>query len=275
MITNNTSVEKHSLSCGREIWVKREDLCCPLPGPQFSKIRGVYKHIESRSEKVIGVLDTFHSKAGWAVAYVCKALGRRCVNFYPVYKTDKGLRPQQEKSLSFGAELIGISAGRSAILYHRAKKMLPSGGYMMPNALKLVESVEETAAEVGRTFRGPSDTVGRTPCFVDHMVVPASSGTIAAGVIKGLAKQNWEGTVWIHLGYDRPRKAVRDYLLKTSGGFGAATVEIVNEGYAYKDSVKAECPFPCNPYYDLKTWKWLDKEISKMDGEVMLWNIGA
>lgn len=28
------------------ISVKREDLCSPHPGPSFSKIRGVLKHIE-------------------------------------------------------------------------------------------------------------------------------------------------------------------------------------------------------------------------------------
>ena len=39
-LVDNTPIEKH---CG--IWVKREDLCCPPPGPPFSKVRGVVEHI--------------------------------------------------------------------------------------------------------------------------------------------------------------------------------------------------------------------------------------
>ncbi len=54
-----------------------------LPGPSFSKIRGVVAHIKNRPESVIGVLDTYHSKAGHAVAYVCNHLGRQCVDFWP------------------------------------------------------------------------------------------------------------------------------------------------------------------------------------------------
>jgi len=62
VIVSGTPVEQ----VDERIWVKREDLCCPLPGPEFAKIRGVYSHIKNRPEDVIGVLDTYHSKAGWA-----------------------------------------------------------------------------------------------------------------------------------------------------------------------------------------------------------------
>ena len=33
-----------------EVIVKREDLCCPYPGPSFSKMRGVAAHIANRPE---------------------------------------------------------------------------------------------------------------------------------------------------------------------------------------------------------------------------------
>ena len=76
MITNNTPVELYQAGNLR-VHVKREDLCCPLPGPSFSKMRGVAAHIANRPEGVIGVLDTFHSKAGWAVSWACSRLGTR------------------------------------------------------------------------------------------------------------------------------------------------------------------------------------------------------
>src|SRR5207344_916798 len=107
-----------------------------------------------RAERVIGVLDTSHSQGGHAVARACEMLDKKCLLFYPVRKAEQDvalLRPQQAAAKALGAKLIKLPAGRSAVLYHAAKKQMPAGSYMMPNALKLHEMVEETAAEFGRT----------------------------------------------------------------------------------------------------------------------------
>src|SRR5207249_4321397 len=97
---------------------------------------------------LIGVLDTSHSQAGHAVARACQVLGKRCLNFYPKYKADGGgplaLRPPQRRSSALGAELRPLPAGRSCILYHAARKETERlGGVIIPNALKLAETVEE------------------------------------------------------------------------------------------------------------------------------------
>jgi hypothetical protein len=84
MLRGRTPVEDHRAAYG--LWVKREDLSCPPPGPPFSKARGVYARVASRPEGVIAVLDTRHSQAGWAVARACQVLGKECVNFYPEFK---------------------------------------------------------------------------------------------------------------------------------------------------------------------------------------------
>lgn len=278
IVVPNTPVEQYEIDgSGRVVIVKREDLCCAPPGPAFSKIRGVYAHLQTRKETLIGALDTFHSKAGWAVAYCCQELGKQCLGFFPVYKADKdengvvSIRPQQNVIMEFGGTLCGLAAGRSAILFHRAKKELAQEAnrrgqlhYMMPNALKLDESVDETAAEVARTEGN-----------WDNVIIPASSGTIAAGVIKGLRQTKRIPTIWIHLGYSRPKSSVMRYLNKKSGGFGGMHINIIDEGYAYKDKTKCIVPFPSNSYYDAKAWLWLQENIEGMDGSVMLWNIGS
>jgi len=269
-LVDGTPVEK--VAGWDRVWVKREDMSCPLPGPCFSKIRGVYARIASRPEKVIGVLDTYHSKAGWAVAYICSILGKECLNFYPEYKTDQGLRTQQEIAQGMGAKLMPLQAGRSAILFHRAKKAtLDAGGYMMPNALKLHESVEECAREVERS--------GDLKKF-QHVVISISSATIASGVLKGLSRQKLTPQVWLHKGYDRSTDAIKRYMLKYHPSGWDFPIEFIDEGYSYKDQVRAGSwsppPFPCNPYYDLKAWSWLDREgLSKMDGNILFWNIGS
>ena len=263
MLRQGTPVEDWREKYG--CYVKREDLACVKPGPPFSKARGVYARIKSRKEKVIGVLDTYHSQAGWAVARACEILGKKCVNYYPEYKYEPGWRDSQERALELGSELVGLPAGRSCILFHAAKKDLElrGGGYMMPNALKLEESVIETAKEVPELGR------------FDYVIVPISSGTIAAGVIRGFANRVRMPHFLIHLGYSRPAGAVRKYLEKASGVKDFECM-IVDEEYTYKDVARGNVcvPWPCDPYYDLKAFRWWLRHRKSYKGKTLFWNIG-
>lgn len=306
-LREGTPLEDHLDTCG--LLVKREDLSCPQPGPPFSKTRGVVSHMRKRVEagvKLFGALDTYHSQAGHAVAYGARLLGVESVNYYPVYKDDgrsidegvplawvaKGppipsiklphvkLRDPQLRSNELGAEIVGLPAGRSAVLYHTAlKDCMARGGYMMPNALKLPETVEETAAEVVRTFekasRNEYDVLRSSPWLIS-----CSSATIASGVMKGLA---WavgsQRKVILHMGYERSASAVLTYLNSRLGepeSYPKGILEVVNEGYAYKDQAKPgpTPPWPCNPYYDLKALRWWLREGRAKYGRAVFWNIG-
>lgn len=275
MCVTNTPLEHHP---DLGLWVKREDLSCP-DGPHFSKTRGVWRHVSARNEEVIGVLDTAHSQGGWAVAQACNRLGRRCILFYPVRKSEQGavLKPQQRRAQALGAVMMPLPAGPSWYLYHQAKKAIADrGGYMMPNALKLQESVEETAAELLRT---------ELPT-VHSVLVSASSGTLAAGVLRGLHEKGWGGQLAIHMGYSRPPGSVLNYIGKIAGlqnigapadtlrQFGNITVQLYDEGYSYADSARpgVDPPFPCNEYYDLKALRFWQK--SGGGREALFWNIG-
>lgn len=271
-LQHNTPVEDHLEQFG--LLVKREDLSCLPPGPPFSKTRGVFAHVAARPERVIGVLDTYHSQAGHAVAEACLELGKQCVNFWPRRKANVlgTLAPQQYAARELGAEVRAIQAGRSAILYHQAKKLLPEGAYMMPNALKLPEMITETAAEVRATL-GSINLPPRMP-----VLIAASSGTIAAGVMKGFYDAG-EGNrpFLIHQGYDRSENAIREYMIKMSGiPMGTADRFFINEGFSYGDKAPAgpEPLWPCNVYYDLKAFRWWMQEGRAQYGEALLWNIG-
>lgn len=269
MLRVGTPIEDYATEWG--LFVKREDLSCPPPGPPFSKTRGVYRRVAARPEEVIGVLDTYHSQAGHAVARACSLLGKRCLAFYPEYKKEPGPRPPQRRAEALGAELVPLPAGRSAILFHAARKATEArGGYMMPNALKLAESVTETAKEV------TADVLRRA-----RVIVPASSGTIAAGVLRGM-RERWDGksfrpTLVLHLGYDRSEDEVRRYVYEAAGvELNSWPLEIVNEGYAYRDEARpGPTPsWPCNPYYDLKAFRWWVRVRAEYSRPGLLWNIG-
>jgi hypothetical protein len=277
-IVINTPLEDHRATTG--LLVKREDLCCLSPGPPFSKMRGVVAHVASRPEEVIGVLDTSHSQAGWAVAYACRLVGKECINYYPVYKRSTfsmlELQPQQRWARDLGAQLVCLAAARSAIMFHRAKKLLAAvnrPSYMMPNALKLRETVEETAEELRRTFATHGDLIDNKP-----ILIPISSGTIAAGVLRGLQLiKRPDHPVILHSGYSRSRPAVLKYVHTMSGtGRLDCSVDLIDERYGYADQARlGPTPqWPCNPFYDLKTFRWWMKRGRAEFGEAVLWNIG-
>jgi 1-aminocyclopropane-1-carboxylate deaminase/D-cysteine desulfhydrase-like pyridoxal-dependent ACC family enzyme len=271
MLRANTPVEWHA---DLGLWVKREDQACKKPGPQFSKTRGVFAHVAKKVKEgvtLFGALDTYHSQAGHAVARACNLLGARCLVFYPEYKREPGPRAPQRRAVEQGAALFPLKAGRSAILFHQARRETEAkGGYMMPNALKLDESVEETAKEV----RGEA-------LSADVVLIPASSATIAAGVISGFEKAGRLGDieVVVHLGYTRSLDAVRGYLLtKTGVKPEDYNLRIVNEGFAYKDKARIihDLPFPCNHYYDMKTMDWWLGMARQQypNKRVLFWNVG-
>lgn len=284
MLVDNTPLETYYVH-GVPVLVKREDLCAPYPGPSFSKMRGVYAHILKRPEPVIGVLDTYHSKAGWAVSWTCQALKKLSINFWPRYKADPrtGLpRVQQRMAHNMGAMMLPLQAGRSAVLYHQAKKIMrerwnmeQGESYMMPNALKLPESITENAAEVVRT--APSLPREGT------LVISISSGTVASGVLKGFAEvgllENYE--VNLHMGYSRSKEATIKYMSEKSGlDIGAMeNIFFIDQKYGYADAAKnVDVPFPCNPYYDAKAWKWLTGytgDVLSKSPPIVFWNIGS
>lgn len=286
MLRTNTPVEDYIDEWG--LMVKREDLSCPPPGPPFSKTRGVWAHIENITReqpnvRTIGVLDTGHSQAGHAVRAACLDYGLDTVNFYPVYKRTPHAVPEAvQKSKALGARAIGLSAGPSWYLYHQARwwmeAELPMGSwYLMPNALKLPEMVEETAEEVRQTIAHWPDFPA--PEFV---VIPASSATIAAGVMKGFRRHSPFGFVphfIVHLGYSRSESAVnKGIATKIGSDFLGVKFTIVDEGYSYSDRAAPgpDPEWPCNPYYDLKAFRWFVRDGGEFNQVCpsLFWNIG-
>ena len=283
IIRVNTPVESYKLG-GREVYVKREDLCCPAPGPAFSKIRGVYSHLKAKLAgdsffpvTQVGVVDTLHSKAGWGVAYVCQTLGVPCTVYFPrfVAEEEGTVREYQQKAEGFGAELHPMKATMSAVLWNQAqadfRHRYGSGGLFLPNGLKLQETVDETYEEIQKL---------PAKFFRDTMwIVSVSSGTIGAALLRALGERLPEANVGltIHMGYDRSEDKLLSYMRAMAGRMTLPKgYNLVNEKYEYADKVDVPCPFPCNPYYDLKAWKWLGEHIDSLRDydRVLFWNIG-
>ena len=136
------------------------------------------------------------------------------------------------------------------------------------------EMVAETAAEVRATLS--------YSCLPERLpvIISASSGTIAAGVIRGFRDAGRNPIFLVHQGYERPDRAIFSYMEKVGGidltPGSDLDVRLINEGYAYSDKAKRGevPPWPCNEFYDLKAFRWWLAEGRAKYGEALLWNIG-
>ena len=271
MVIKCTPIEKHG-----GVWVKREDLSCPSPGPAFSKVRGLASHMVNSTAIGFACLDMATSKAGWGTAYLAKALGRGSIVYYPSLKEWEGQPgPYQRRAKQFGAELRPLSPGRSSVLWYQARADLRGSPYieLLPNGLRLPETVVETAEELL--------TVSRE-LLLGTIVVNVGSGTICSGVLTGLIEAGYNPSRMIGVTTHKvvaadKRKRILD---KVCGAVMMVhdlpnwfSLVVTDCGYA--DREDCPCPFPCNPWYDRKAWRWLVDNQTQLPEPILFWNIGA
>ncbi|MFH1528848.1 MAG: pyridoxal-phosphate dependent enzyme [Bacteroidota bacterium] len=275
----DTPIEIYDVN-GFDVLVKREDMACSSPGPTFSKVRGLYPHIQKlieRGVRTVGYVETSVSMAGWGVAWACKELGLTSVIFEPIYSEEREdlelLRFHKSRWQEFGADIVPIQAGRAKINYYKAKKILMKNyknSIMLPLGLPLRETIFETAI-IAKTVNAEID--------FDSVVVNVGSGTICAGVVIGIPNKKIYGI----MGRTGNTK-LKHFQISGKSGIGGKSgkfgflenLELVDPGFEYTDRAPGTAPFPCHPYYDLKAWNWLVENINKFkSGRVLFWNIGS
>jgi 1-aminocyclopropane-1-carboxylate deaminase/D-cysteine desulfhydrase-like pyridoxal-dependent ACC family enzyme len=259
----NTPIEQYNVK-GNIVYVKREDLYMISKQPAYpplAKLRGARKLLAKLKEqgvKRVGVFDTRISKAGQGVACICNELGIECWTGFQNLKDkpiDQGHLIAQEQ----GAKLYILTAGRTAIAYYRFKKLVEKfDGVMLPLGLVCSETVESVVAiskAMGKQF--------------NSIVLSTGTGTIATGVASGT-----EATVYgvscgmsIDRQWKRIHNLVPDKLL--------SNLRLIPPQYAYYDELDIkQCPFPTNPWYDIKAWLWLCENIDSIEKPICFYNIG-
>jgi len=269
----DTPVERYEVG-EKLVYVKRDDLCCPFPGPNNAKARGVYGYMKMLANCGIenfGVLDTKISRSGWIVAWVGQKLGVKVYDFYPVYKDDTGLRFTQKMAKALGAELFGQPGSMQWWRYYQAKaEMTRVGGHMLPDMLKLSTSVEEVASVVEKTNKR---------YLKGTIVISVGSGIMLAGVMKGLKRKDVYPDIYGVLVTRNSKKRVEKNVLRFLPVLDNMKVwsclKLVDPGYEYLEKELCETPFPCDVYYDRKAWKWLVDNLDKLKEPILFWNIGG
>ena len=260
-LVHGTPVEEYG-----GVWYKREDLCAPEPGPSLAKYRGIVLRLQRSNESVVGVLDGHaHTKNGWAVAFACSHYtDKKCLDFYVLRKGNTQPGPYQERARLLGAQLYPLpTSDRFVVVWYRARKMLPKNSLMLPNALKLEETVEAEAKEAAIT---PRDFA--------TVVVPTGTATLASGVVRGFRCGPRTQFV-LHLGYSRSEGEVVRYVRKMSGV--ERNLAVVDENFPSGSKVEGgpPTPFPLNPWYERKAHNWMMANLKQLKKPVLFWVLGS
>lgn len=279
-IISNTPIEKYQID-GGEIFVKREDLCSIPPLPPFAKVRGLYAHLvklKSLGISVVGYTETSISMAGVGVSVIAKELGVRAVIFNPVYKEEQEvLTFHRSKWKEFGADIIDIKAGMAKVNYHISRKLLleeyGNCAIMLPLGIPFSETVDEVAKEF---------IISKCDRF-KTIVICVGSGTMAAGVLKGIRLANANVDVFGVLCRMTKRLSTKRSLILAHAGIviGGDFFYLIDFGYEYTQKVDIDCPFPSNNFYDKKAYKFLaeNRKVgynkNKFKEPILFWNIGA
>lgn len=269
-----TPVEKYG-----NIYVKRDDLCFAEPAPPFSKCRGLLLHLTKLKEqgyKYIGYTETSISMAGWGVAWACNELGLKAIIFDPQYKeTPELLTYHRIQWKKFKATILPIKAGMAAVNINICKQWLkrdfPNNSIMLPLGLPFSETIEATSKELEKTLKKKIFT---------SIVTCVGSGTIAAGILKGLSKLSESTELYGIMTRSGDVEQKKTKILCKAGLYSDGLFQskvklvLVNPGWEYTQKSSVLCPFPCHPYYDLKAWEWLKKNEMNLNKPILFWNIG-
>lgn len=276
----NTPIELHYVY-DRLVYVKREDLCGVVGSPTFSKIRGIIEHLKllkSKGINIVGYTETSISMAGWGVAWACKMLDMKAVIFNPVYKEPHDvLEYHKIQWIKHEAEIIDIKAGMAKVNFYISKKLLydkyGESAVLLPLGLPFEETIKATSDELKNTLK--------THPKIDNIIVNIGSGTIAAGIWRGLSEIDYICNLWGVLGrssnlvkkrqvISRKAKIIEDGLFANT----KANLLLIDPRWEYTQKSEVESPFPSHPYYDLKAWQWLIENINDIKGTILFWNIG-
>jgi hypothetical protein len=267
IIENQTTPIELYVVKGHDIYIKREDLYGNYPAPCLGKLRGlkiVLERINESGVKLVGCWDTRISKLGQGVAVLSSRIpGMGSIISYPTKKGEQ--IPEAIKiAQSHGAEIYTVRGNHVSICYSQVKKYVEDkNGVMLPFGLECADSVKAIACEAGNI---PQECIEN-----GTLILSCGSGVTLAGILSGL---RYEPSKVIGISSGRSIEKIKGCIgryIKVIPDF----VEIIKPIYPYYEQLTYECPFPCDPYYDLKAWKYLIDNIETIQKPIIFWNIGG
>ena len=112
----------------------------------------------------------------------------------------------------------------------------------------------------------------------DNLVVSSGSGVTLSGLVRGFYREelnsffpNVTRKVWTTC--VSSESSIKKALKKSNIHL---PINIRKSEYLFEDRMDGyEAPFPCNQFWDIKQWHWLENNIDTLEGTILFWNIGG
>lgn len=259
---------------GRDVHVWRGDLMSKdlYWLPAWSKLAGIRNLLEKYVDRnrPLTHMAVDGSWSGWTLAALCEEYG---IEFHYSFPDSQKFNRQivhdtlEKYPLT---KLNPVKPNMLAIMYNSLKRQARENGWqMLPYAFNhpyFVNYMKQLMIDAGgKSF--------------DNLVASSGSGVVLSGMVLGFWEDeltsffqpNLQRKVWTTC--QSSRNSV-DKMLKSNGIH--LPINIEESYYAFDDRLDGyEAPFPCNQFWDIKQWKWLEENIEKLEGSILFFNIGG
>ena len=256
----NTPLETYEI-CGREIFVKREDLQGDGEKlPRWGKIQAIKNYIHNNVDKTkpLTTLSVDGSWSGWVVSSICNDLDIEHIYSFPNSKKFNKNILDDVVSLYPNIKLNPIKPNMVSIMYNGLKgKCNKNGTQIIPYGFEHEDffSVFEDSIKDYNHF--------------DNLIVSSGSGISLIGLTRGFVKRKSQRVISVCVSSENTiNKRLKKYNL--------SNVEVYKSKYDFSDRMDDYItPFPTNQFWDRKGWKWLEENIKTIKGSILFWNLGG
>jgi hypothetical protein len=268
-LTEDTPLELYHIK-GREVWVKRDDLMGDgTQLPPWGKLAALYELVKKYVDpsKPLTHLSVDGSWTGWALAAICENLG---IEFYVSYPDSKKISQEylgMIKEMFPKVHMNPIRPNMMQIMYNSLRGQAKENGWqMLPYAFDH-DFYKDYLADRIQPFT-----------HFDNLVVSSGSGVTLAGLARGYYREELKEffpkvtrKIWTTC---VSSESSINKTLKKSGI--PIPLKVRKSEYLFEDRIDGySAPFPCNQFWDIKQWKWLEENIDQIEGTILFWNVGG
>lgn len=268
-LNEETPLELYHIK-GREVWVKRDDLMGDgMVLPPWGKLAALFELVKKYIDKSKPLvhLSVDGSWTAWALGAICEELG---IEFYAAHPDSKKISQEylgMIKEMYPKTNLYPIRPNMMQIMYNSLKKDAREKGWqMLPYAFDH-DFYKDYLADRIQPFT-----------HYDNLVVSSGSGVTLSGLAKGYYREELKEffpqvkrKIWTTC---VSSVSSINKTLKKSGI--PIPLNIRKSEYLFENRLDGyETPFPCNQFWDIKQWKWLEENIDQIEGTILFWNIGG
>lgn len=265
-----TPLEEYKIK-GRSVWVKRDDLMGDgINLPPWGKIGAVYELVKKYVDvsKPLTHLSVDGSWTAWVLGAICEELG---IEFHASYPDSKKISQEylgMIKEMFPQTHLNPIRPNMMQIMYNSLRGQAKEKGWqMLPYAFDH-EFYRDYLKERIQPYK-----------HFKNLVVSSGSGVTLSGLMKGYYddelqqffvktdKKVWTTCV-------SSEGSIKKMLRKS--GVGNVPIVVRKSEYDFDNRLDGySAPFPCNQFWDIKQWHWLENNIDELEGDILFWNIGG